>query len=593
MTTFELLPHAEIWIIDFEFYPGSGLANGGVEGDLPTPLCLVALEMRSGRLVRLWQDELGRFPPYRLDADSVIISYALAAEAGCHLQLGWGQPANLIDALVEFRHASNDGAAEQREKNFYSLLGAVQYFGGDLVDAAHKKTMRECIMRGPPFTAAERAEILAYCTEDVRSLAWLVSRLVPTIRSLPHALLRAKYVWCLARQERRGVPIDLPLLRRLRKSWGAIKCHLVRERDHFGIYEIVDGVPHWRQQRFNEYLLRTGKTGYWSKLDSGAYATDDATFKTFEARDPDIHELRQVRYTLSKLKLNRLAVGGDGRNRTPLWAFATKTARNAPSNSAYVFGPAKWLRHLIMPPAGRALVARDYAQQEVRIAGLLAGDLELIAACESGDVYLGMAKQLGLAPASATAETHPHVRTLFKTVTLGIQYGLAAKSLALRTGLSRYEAAEILARLRARFRVFEHYAHSVADHAGIRLELFTQLGWYMKCPPGINPRTVRNFPIQSSAAEILHVATVLAERRGIELVASIHDAMIAECDVGDIEDVSVALDRAMRDAAAIILRGHELPTDDQIIQPDRRYFDKNGAAMWETVQQLLARAETA
>ena len=50
------------------------------------------------------------------------------------------------------------------------------------------------------------------------------------------------------------------------------------------------------------------------------------------------------------------------------------------------------------------------------------------------------------------------VRALFKTVVLGIQYGLGARSLAVRTGISIFEAAEILARLRARFHVFEDYA---------------------------------------------------------------------------------------------------------------------------------------
>jgi hypothetical protein len=50
----------------------------------------------------------------------------------------------------------------------------------------------------------------------------------------------------------------------------------------------------------------------------------------------------------------------------------------------------------------------------------------------------------------------------------------------------------------------------------------------MQCPPGINPRTVRNFPIQSTGSEILHVACVLAERRGIHIVAPVHDAIMVE-----------------------------------------------------------------
>ena len=107
------------------------------------------------------------------------------------------------------------------------------------------------------------------------------------------------------------------------------------------------------------------------------------------------------------------------------------------------------------------------------------------------------------------------VRALFKTVMLGIQYGLGARSLAVRTGISISEAAEILARLRSRFYAFEDYARSVLDHAGLKLEIGTPFGWFMQCPSGINSRTVRNFPIQSTGSEILHVACILAERRRI------------------------------------------------------------------------------
>ena len=68
--------------------------------------------------------------------------------------------------------------------------------------------------------------------------------------------------------------------------------------------------------------------------------------------------------------------------------------------------------------------------------------MELLAVCEAGDVYNGIARLLGY------AENRP----LFKTVVLGILYGLEAQSLAWRAGISIVEAVEILARLRARFR---------------------------------------------------------------------------------------------------------------------------------------------
>ena len=90
---------------------------------------------------------------------------------------------------------------------------------------------------------------------------------------------------------------------------------------------------------------------------------------------------------------------------------------------------------------------------------------------------------------------------------------------------------------------------------------------------------------------ILHAACLLAERRGIEVVAPIHDAFVAQSPSGDVEEVAVAFDRAMRDASAVVLRGYELPTDQQIVRPGGRYFDKRGAEMWETVTGLLTKRE--
>jgi DNA polymerase I-like protein with 3'-5' exonuclease and polymerase domains len=247
---------------------------------------------------------------------------------------------------------------------------------------------------------------------------------------------------------------------------------------------------------------------------------------------------------------------------------------------------------LFTPPPGRALIYRDYKQQEPRIAAILSGDSALLEACESGDVYLGIARQLGFVRESMNAAEVAAVRALFKTVVLGIIYGLGARSLAIRTGVSLSEAYEILARLRAQFRVFEDWAASVFDHAGLDLEIGTPFGWFMQCPPGINPRTVRNFPVQSTGAEILHVACLLAERRGIEIIAPVHDALMAEGPADQAEEISIALDQVMRDAPAVVLRGYELPTDtgdlNGPILPGQSYFDKRGAEMWETVSRLLA-----
>jgi DNA polymerase-1 len=441
-------------------------------------------------------------------------------------------------------------------------------------------------MPGGPFTDGLKREIIDYCFDDVLALSRLLPSVVKTIRSLPHAMLRASYQWAAACQEQRGVPIDLPTLERLRANWQPLRLRLVQELDGpFGIYDVVDGAPHWRSHKFAEFVTRNGLT--WPRLGSGALDESSETFRDMVARYPAIEPLKELRSSLAQLRLNSLAVGHDGRNRTQFWAFSTKTGRNAPRASRFVFGPAKWLRFLVSPPSSLAITHRDYCQQEVQIAAIVSGDNELLAACASGDVYLGVAKQLGFAPNDATPETHGEVRSLFKTVVLGISYGLGPGSLSERTGVSLVEAREILARMRARFHRFEDYMASVSDQAGLDLELTTAFGWRMICPPEINPRTVRNFPMQSAGAEILRVASILAERRGIRVLAPVHDALMAEGAEDQIEDVSAALDRVMLDASAVVLQGYELRTDEQIVRPGQRFFDKRGASMWETVSSLL------
>jgi DNA polymerase I len=450
---------------------------------------------------------------------------------------------------------------------------------------------RSVVIQGPPFTAAEREAILQYCEDDtVRGLARLVTHIVPTIRSLPHALFRSKFQWVMAQAQHRGVPLDGPKKDLIGRHWGGMRADLVAKLDRpFGIYEIKDGEPHWRNENFVNFLRRRGMS--WPILPTGALDQTEQTFREMAARYPFIEPLRELRYSLSKLRLSSLQVGNDYRNRVLLSGYKTKTARNAPGASEFVFGPAKWIRFLITPPPGSVLIHRDYSQQEARIAAVVSGDTELLQACESGDVYKGIARQLGFLRDGMTEAEIKAVRTLFKTVVLGIQYGLGARSLAIRTGISLYEAGEILARLRARFRVFEEYAARVADEAGLFLELSTPLGWIMQCPPGINPRTVRNFPIQSTGSEILHVACVMAERRGIQIVAPVHDALMAQAPIDQADNVSAALEQVMRDAAAVVLRGYELPTEAQLIRPGERYYDDRGEEMWKTVEELVAKRE--
>jgi hypothetical protein len=94
---------------------------------------------------------------------------------------------------------------------------------------------------------------------------------------------------------------------------------------------------------------------------------------------PAIAPLRELRVSLSQLRLNDLTIGSDGRNRCLLSAFKARTGRNQPSNSQFIFGPAVWLRGLIKPEPKFALAYVDFSQQEFGIAAALSGDAAMLA----------------------------------------------------------------------------------------------------------------------------------------------------------------------------------------------------------------------
>ena len=120
---------------------------------------------------------------------------------------------------------------------------------------------------------------------------------------------------------------------------------------------------------------------------------------------PEVSPMRELRSALSEMRLNDLAVGADGRDRTILSAFQSRTGRCQPSNTKYIFGPSVWLRGLIKPPEGWGVAYIDWCQQEFAIAAVLSGDEVMQAAYRSGDPYLAFAKQAGLVPADATKQS--------------------------------------------------------------------------------------------------------------------------------------------------------------------------------------------
>ena len=199
----------------------------------------------------------------------------------------------------------------------------------------------------------------------------------------------------------------------------------------FGVYEKTS----WSDRRFTSFLQRVGLLSDWPRTPSGLLSVEGDMFKTMASQHPLLQPLRDLRSTLVHLRELKLTEGRDGRNRCSLMTFRSKTGRNYPASSKFIFGPSTWLRSLIKPEAGRAVAYLDWSSAEFGIAAALSGDEEMTSAYESGDVYMAIAVDAGAAPRGATKVTHSEVRDLYKVVVLAVQCGQGATGLAKNLGL--------------------------------------------------------------------------------------------------------------------------------------------------------------
>ena len=558
----------EVWMIDFEF--------SAPDGERPTPVCLVAREFFSNRLLRLSAHELSDRPPFPIDDHTLVVAFFASAEIGCFLALKWGVPRRILDLWTEQRNRVNGRAGAQ-----CSLLHTLQYHGLDSIAVTEKTEMRELAMRGGPYSEAERMALLDYCQSDVDALARLLPKMMPHI-DLPRALLRGRYMSAVAHMEFTGVPIDTDTLALFRHSWQQIKTRLIEAVDcDYGVYDAQT----FKLARFEEYLARQQIP--WPRTVQGRLALDADTFRQQARKYPQVSALRELRHALSEMKLEKLSVGSDGRNRCLLSPFRSRTGRNQPSNNRFIFGPSVWLRGLIKPAPGNGIAYIDWSQQELGIAAALSGDQAMMRAYSSGDPYLTFAKQAGAVPANATKETHPAERNRFKICALAVQYGMQEHGLAQSLGEQIAMARNLLQAHRETYRTFWKWSRLCVDQAMLQGQMRTVFGWQLRTFDDSNPRSLANFPMQANGAEMLRLACSDATESGIQVCAPVHDAILIEAPVDEIEHAIKRTQQIMAQASRTVLDGFELATDAELVcWPERYMDDKRGREMWDKVLKL-------
>ena len=305
----------------------------------------MARELRSGSLIRLWQDDLRRSNPgpFQHRAAGSVRCVSGQPELGCFLELGWPLPRNILNLYAEFRLITSGLPTPCG----HGLLGALAYFGlPGGVNELLKHEMRQLAQREGLYTWQERADLLDYCQTDVDALARLLPAMIGQIEAPPalpptdrhkafgQALQRGEYTRALAHMERRGVPLDVPLLTTLRSSWQEIELTLIARVD--GAYGVYDG-DYFDTAAFEVYLQTNGIA--WPRFQDGRLQLDRDTFKDLATAYPAVAPLHELRATLAQMREWKLSVGQDGRNRCLLSPFGAKTGRNTPSAFGIHFRP--------------------------------------------------------------------------------------------------------------------------------------------------------------------------------------------------------------------------------------------------------------
>jgi DNA polymerase-1 len=556
-----------------------------IPGERPNPICLCALSGITRNEYKIWlTDGAPTACPIPNDSGVLFVCYSARAELGVYLALGWALPVNVLDLHVEHLRLTNGQRWESCK-----LASLCRQLGFPSPANEHKEQMRRRIIDGPPFASDERENILTYCLDDARFLAAPLKALFGQADVDLAIRMRGEFMRVVARMEHHGIPIDVGSYEALRLGMPAIWQDFVVQMDKHHLYEGGS----FRHNRLDQ-LVRSFDLP-WPRTEMGNLRTDELSWAEMAALYPDlIGPYTDLRHIASWLRFGLdLRVGSDGRSRPNTMPFVQKAGRTSPSGS-FIFSHPKWLRSLLKPEPSTALLYADYSQQEPALASFFSGDPGLRRCYHnpSGSFYIALMVECGMAPRVATKKSHPKVHSAGKVLLLAISYGAGPDFVARRLGLTVNEAKEMLRKLLKAFPIFFAWREDVLLKARLLREIETPDGWRQYVDSQSNPRSIYNYPMQSCGAAMTRCAAILADKAGIRVLATVHDALLCEADADDL-DARSRLGEAMSAGAELLAPGFGIRHETEYVTNQSRYLPVEPAAraFWDKVMDLLAKAK--
>ena len=101
-------------------------------------------------------------------------------------------------------------------------------------------------------------------------------------------------------------------------------------------------------------------------------------------------------------------------------------------------------------------------------------------------------------------------------------------------------------------------------------------GWRMSVGRQPSLRGLRNFPMQSNGAEMLRLGCCEVTEMGISVCMPIHDALLIEAPIEQLDDAIVQARGAMAKASSLVLDGFTLRTSVRTVCWPHRWEDERG-----------------
>ena len=202
------------------------------------------------------------------------------------------------------------------------------------------------------------------------------------------------------------------------------------------------------------------------------------------------------------------------------------------------------------------LLSADYSQIELRLLAHMSEDENLIKAFMSGEDIHAMtaAEVFGI----KLEEVTPELRRKAKAVNFGIIYGISDYGLSRDLRTTRSEAGEYIRLYFERYPKVKKFLDETINRAKLLGYVTTIFGRRRQLPAikstnfhqrGLAERMAMNTPIQGSAADIIKLAMIRAEKdlTGYKsrIILQVHDELVIETVASELDEVSKIICNAM------------------------------------------------